>query len=207
MDRFFEICSRYTLDQYWQEVLLSMSKGKYPKEVTKKDSCTVTVNQIDISCDDPKIFIPMFLKNMRAVGHTSPDENALPSDVETEKVKEERKVPATWKKIKSKATRNEQLVDYVIRIGEMYKLDAKEKRQLYSSIQLAFFFHQISSDDVISEDGSITSVEGLVFDDKTRLFSFPDKKRKPTCDDEKKKPDKLNSLIESYLKDTKKLLD
>jgi len=194
----------YTLDEYWYEMFLEMSRGKFNKEIQVLDDKSISVKDFIIECTEPTVFIPEFIMHMKELGYKSPDDASPLPEEETNKTREDRKTPVSWKKIKSKATRNEQIVNYITRIQPMYNLTLKEKRQMYSSIQLAFLFHQISSDDIQSENGYIIGIEGLTFDEKNRIFFFPDRKKKGE-DDDKKKTDKLSSLVESYFKGCKKI--
>ena len=104
----------------------------------------------------------------------------------------------------SKYVKDQLISNYESALRVRYKLSVTEYNKMVSLIKLGFQFKSVSPDDIIFENGEITGISGLVFNEKTRKFSIPrygTKISPKTC--KKTTVDKFGSRMDKLISDNR----
>ena len=179
----FDECKKYTLDPFWQDTFTSCAINKFPSGIRydpkhnhiilKTVKPTKTTSDIIALSPNPietfQIMMRLFRDRLNL--RSSRDIHLQKEEMETtKKNRTEVETGNDWKKIKPRTIRNQLLHIFVTDLKLKHKLTTLETQNLISVIHIGFQFHQLSSDDVVLENGKITKIKGLDFDKKKRVF-------------------------------------
>lgn len=179
----FEECKRFTLDPYWKDIFASCSINKFPLglrydakhnhiifKITKATKTTTDI--IGLSPKPIETFqIMMRLFRDRLNMRSSRDIHLQKEELEeAKKTRTAVAVENDWKKIKPRSMRSTILQNFVIDLKQQYQLTNAETQHLIAVIHIAFQFHQIENRDILMEEGRITTIDGLEFDEETHRF-------------------------------------
>jgi hypothetical protein len=193
----FEECKKYTLDPFWKDILTSCSKNKFPKGMKYnpidnilyvKDKNNKSTS-FQLSSDVKSIFrtvIDIFKKEFGIYS---------PLDIQQKRkeigdLQEENDASQEWKTLKPRILKDFFILEFVKKLSKQHNLSGEEKKKLYDEIQFSIHFNKITAAHINFNVGTqmIESIEGLVFDKKTRQFNvtnesnIPHKSEKNTVD-------------------------
>jgi len=166
-------------DIFWKELFTEMAHGKMPKGFRMKKDKMMFRNSSKNEC------IHLNPDSMR--GSVYVDfirDNGLIYSEEDQKAREDYIMAMTnqnsmisssdcWKDIKSKKKLCYLLIkQYSIFVAKMYDMNTREKNNLQTMLNYWYMRNDITPDDIKLEDGTITSINGLVFDRNERNFKL-----------------------------------
>ena len=204
----FEECKKYTLDSYWKDILSDCSINRFPMGARydpKRNTLTIKTkshSSVHALPTEPVELYTVLVKIFREeLGLKSDREVALQRD-KLERIIEARNnaKEGEWKKIKTKLIRDEILMEFTEKLCKEYKLSGTETRKLHSLISLGFQFKSLISDDVVYEDGQITEIRGLEFDEKKKKFFLSSPPIIPNKSDRSTNKDKMYSFLDKFIR-------
>ncbi|MDX1471861.1 MAG: hypothetical protein R3213_10220, partial [Flavobacteriaceae bacterium] len=74
-----------------------------------------------------------------------------------------------WKKLKPRTIKTMLIMNFVNKIREERGLTIKQAKSLLHTIQLAFQFKKLNSDDIVYKDREIKEINGLVYDEEKKV--------------------------------------
>lgn len=174
VNEIFHECSQLTDDEYWRDILVSMSYNKIPKGFIYKDGyITHKKGNKSQNVEVPESAIHalrVIIGFMRSTaGMRSAQDKARDKRIEEEALSEQPE--RTWSEIKKiKRCLPDMYISNFIRwISKSLELTKIEMDQLKTLINLGILFGYI--DDMhIKFEGTIQSIDGLTFDDSSRTF-------------------------------------
>jgi hypothetical protein len=139
--------ANYTLDSYYINLLLLLSKGETVEKLCIKE------NKLLFEDKEFEVKTPQELLNAVIKCCNGSQTQCLKFE--------------DWKKIKPKYIKNILITKFVLSKKEQYNLTEKESIRLYSIVQLGLQLKTITHTDIVYEDGEILDITVLVFDDKS----------------------------------------
>jgi len=181
----FDECRGFTLDSFWQEQFSMFAANKFPMGVRYDSAHKNLILKLEgkrseviaIPDDRPTETFQIMMNvlkgrlNMRSTRDLQIERKALDDAVKKRTVE----LGCEWKKIKPRQIRDQLMMDFIGELKTYYSLTLVEYRKLVCAIQLAFQFKSLTPDDVVydAEEGKVTDINGLVFDEQTREFQVP----------------------------------
>lgn len=162
-------------DVFWEKKFTVWSNGKLPKgfivenetlyymKGNKKTKCEKTGNLYE----DTYACIEFF--KLAGVYSKTDEKDSIYNTNTSESEEEPTIISNNWKDISKK---NQELLirKYVHEMGDVLKLNAKEKNLLLQTIRLGILSKHISKTNIILSDGRITNIEKVSWDAKNRVF-------------------------------------
>lgn len=195
-------CMDYTLDQFWKQIFTDIAYGKYPKGCGISDNIlyvkTRSNTQTLVLSSDPKqlfIDVTKILKEKLGLSSTI-DKQKIMEDHKKAKEELEKLYYSTWSSIKKKSIRDELIIKFVISEKEKNKLGLHKTKRLLSLIHIGFMLKDITSKDIIMEDGRIRKISGLSYNQKLKDYVLT-KKHKPETKKESdpEEEDKVDLMV------------
>ncbi len=166
-----------TTDKDWKDIIHSCACGKFPKgirfdntkgtlHVRYKNGSRINTEVINLStdpqkCRDTLLYVFKDLLALRSSLDVSISKGAL----ETMRVKNSVNLDCEWKKLKPKSVKNYILMNFAINQVKKYNMTgSKDAMKLNRLIQLGFQFKQLTSDDVRYNNGLISSISGVKYE-------------------------------------------
>ena len=182
--KIFVECQQYTTDTEWKDILYSCACNKFPKGI-KYDNVKNTIyikyesynkiqtNTVNVPSNNEELFKLMMhifkdLLNIRSEN----DISASRMEMEVLRKKNEVDVNCEWKKLKPRSLKNHMLMLFSSSEVKKYDLEPKQAGILFKTIQLGFLFKKLNSNDVNYENGEISSIDGLKFNNKSNTFEL-----------------------------------
>lgn len=173
-------CSQHVEDEYWANLLEDMSYREFPKGFSIKSNSlsykksSTRLNNISLVQTDDYAELAQLI-----IGFISSNANIFsPEDVKNsrilelhndENVREELK-NMNWKSIKSRNVQSIHLYNYAVALGESYDIDPGN---IYSVLIFhVFLTDSIDPESIVFEDGVISYIDGLCFDERSRTIFF-----------------------------------
>lgn len=200
----FNEYKKFTLNTYWFNMLDFWSAGNFHKGITydpdtgklrfapkEKKGKTRAVTLKDGSYEEFKKII----KECKIIGYTPHADldiiNNSPAvgDYNVE-----------YKNIKPNNIKDDLRMEYICRIAEVYKLTPPEIKELISTIQLAFQFHNLTCNDVVMKNGKIVCIKNLKYDRNNKKFIVA-KKNKTHSEKVSVAKDNFIPFLEKYIKE------
>ncbi len=167
----FASASELVDDSYWEAVLISMSKGKFPKWFSCNNGRLIyrKKNNYDsiLLPKDPQTI------SIRCIEYIK-DKSSVMSD--TDKAKEKEKMRAltdelteitSWKGISKEKVRHSLISDYVIRKGKELRLTFRELSAFSSLINTSICLGQIDNNDIVIRNSRIVTIHGIIISEGT----------------------------------------
>lgn len=203
----FSECVQLTLDPYWKEIFTNFARNRFPAGlkydalhqnlILRTNGKKEVIALSDKSTETFKIVMPLLREKMGMISER--DLKHLRSEMDDQKHTID--LTCEWKKIKPKNVKDQLIMDYITRLKEQHSLTLLELKQLVATIQLGFQFHSLASDDVIYANGIVEGIEGLSFDEETRLFSVPEPPIQATRSEKTVRSNKFYNAVDKYVKD------
>ena len=178
----FQVLSGYTLDDYWKQLLLACSMGKFPRYVTYKDDLLIhrrgrACSSIPLGlAHDQTIDFKRVLDFFRSLGLSSLQDNEAARRIVDDKQKTlTAQVYNSWKDIKRPQLKEILLGDFVQNLSERLNLTSREHEYLQAQVAIAQLFKAINAQTVVMDDGKISEITGLQIEGDERgkrKFSF-----------------------------------
>jgi len=165
-------------DPYWQEKMLLAAKGKFPKKVSYRNgeirfrkNSSMAVEKLPSDPYNAAMLVIEFIRKFTGLASASDKhENRRQLNAVSEKHTAIR--DCTWKDIKGKGAKFDILNRYSREIAQAMKLTELQRCQLIKTIQCGLFCGRLTNDHMIMDQGRITQVTGLCFDDTTNTFKL-----------------------------------
>jgi len=178
----FQALSGYTLDDYWKQLLLACSMGKFPRYVSYKDDLLThrrgrASSSIPLGTGhDQTVDFKRVIDFFRSLGLSSLQDNEAARRVVDDKQKTlTAQVYNSWKDIKRPQIKEILLGDFVQTLSETLNLTSREHEYLQAQMALAQLFKSINAQTVVMTEGKISEIIGLQVEDDERgkrKFSF-----------------------------------
>jgi len=175
MKKIFNECSLYTYDEYWKEIFSNCNRNKFPKGLSyNKVKRIVYIRHGKIRETIPLPLIPVevftiMMSLFRKLGLKSPtDKFQTKLDIITTQPalnlmdREWKNIPRHLKEIL--------FAKFVKKMSIIYNLNLKEKKLMYSFIELHTNLKNIVPDDIKYTNNEISSIVGFYFNKSTRIF-------------------------------------
>jgi hypothetical protein len=214
----FEECKNFILDPFWKEQFSNFSHNQFPHGmkydqahhnlILRTDKKTEIIalpgdNSGSFTEKDTIETFQILMKVLREKLNISSTRDLKVKEGEVEEALKKRAldINCEWKKIKPKYIKEQLVTTYIGTLKERYSLSLTEVRQLTSIVQIGFQFKAFSQDDVVYSNGIVTSIKGLKFDKKNRIFIIPQCPRVPTKAEKPSTANKMFSNIDKFLRD------
>ena len=165
-------CLQFTNDFFWENIFEDLAYGKTPYGTyINKDflCCNYKDKEFSYKIEkkEPELLYNdiLFLLGKKLVILSSKDKNNKQIDfknIENE-LKECRK---NWSNIRKKNIKDLLIERYVLNMKDKYLLTFKQAQELLSHIFIGLVFKVISVKDIKYNDGVITSIDGITFENK-----------------------------------------
>ena len=167
-------CSLLQQDEFWKRLFDDLSRAKCPKGIMiyngiissthKRNGFSYNIASKETAeelCGE----LVGILKDNAYIYSSTDIENKDGDFQEANNEYIAAKTSDNWKKIKTRKMRENPIINYVFTLKKQYKLDNKKTRSIYHNIKDALFiFRTHKSEDVIMENGVITSIRDFVYD-------------------------------------------
>lgn len=170
----FAECSKIATDPFWKDKFEKASHGKFPRGFSyNKDHLIYkrgTKNDSVIVPDSPSeaYSVCVFFFHDTAKIYSDQDRKRIEEEEYQDQLLEQLK-EKTWSKTLKR--QKEVLVEiYVQELKEKYQLSISATRQLEDLINVGILFNHFNKDNIILEDGMISEIKGLVYDDESKTF-------------------------------------
>jgi len=171
----FEKCHDLTPDKYWKDVFMSASLGKMPRSFYYKNGIITYRKRRGHSLvvsDDPlealHSCIEFFQKTAGMMSETDQRKNV--SQVDADMDDTSNLFGCEWSDIKKDKVRVALIDDYVERVSDELGYNQEERDKFITLIRKAFLFKCFDKNNVVFEDGKVTAIEGLLFDDENNNY-------------------------------------
>lgn len=193
--------TKYTLERYWHDLLDQCSKGSLPKGIR----FDIRTNSLLIESTKETFILPkddiigwrMCYQVFKKMGLGPPSSIEIPKPLE-------HIIENSWKKIRSKHSRDTLILKYVLSLCKKYNLKPSETKQLLTLLHLALTLNTITPQSIIMNDGNITRIDGLTFNREKRLFNYPlsikTDKTKITSRTRQTKKNKIELEMDRYIR-------
>lgn len=180
----FQECKKYTLDPYYQDLLIHCSQGRFPKGIRMIGTDNLLLNAggekklYNLPLDDVKQSWIIILGIFREKLHLHSDEEFI---LDPEKINESKKRnlsmirASEWKDLKGKKIKDQLLLDYVKSLKSELNLPISDARRLDKLVNLHFnILRDITGDDIVFKHGKIIDIIPLeiVKEDDRIIFNF-----------------------------------
>lgn len=175
--------SQHTEDDYWKQLLVSASVGKFPRHITYKDERLVyrrakVVSELSVSSDANTLEdFNRVVGFCKSLGFSS----VLEDELNQQRADEQQRLQQmctydSWKDVKRQQTKTILLQSFIDQLCQEHNLSTREYQLLQSTISLASLFKYISANTVKMKDGKISELVGLQINGVVRgkrSFSLP----------------------------------
>jgi hypothetical protein len=178
----FQVLSGYTLDDYWKQLLLSCSMGKFPRYVTYKDDLLIhrrgrVCSSIPLGNNhDQTTDFKRVIDFFRSLGWSSLQDNEAARRIVDDKQRSlQAQMYSCWKDIKRPQIKELLLGDFVQMLSETLNLTTREYEYLQAQVAIAQLFKAINAQTVVMANGKISEITGLQVEGEERgkrKFSF-----------------------------------
>ncbi len=190
----FEKCSILTTDEFWIDIFTKASIGKFKRGFSFKDNYLVfnkNKDKIYLS-SDPITAINeclYFFKNKAGI-QSETDKMVERKIIEAKMVEANKNIRYTWGDFKKGKIKELFLDEYINVLVVRHSLNDDEKIQLKHILNYGIILGSFGSHNIIFENNRIQNIEGLLFDNLTRLFSisplYPTKKSSASKNNKKR---------------------
>lgn len=182
----FERCSQISDDSYWQTIFSDCARGKFPRYFYYQNGLITwrKGNKIDrvLVSEDPTTDDIYDVYNISTDFFRAKAGMYSVADKERMKKEEERLLSEKkckdfiWSNINKKKVKDLLITDYVASLSRDYNLSETEKTDLITTIKSGFLLKYFKN--VEMEDGRITDIEGLVWNDDKERFEIETRYKK-----------------------------
>lgn len=187
----FEECKEWTLDPYWVDIFDKCANGELPSGVkitsTHIIAKDITYKILSDSLENFQNILKIFEKI--GLGEKEEERPTIYYD--------------DWKSIRSKKTKYQLLLKYVIECEKKYELSITVTKKLLAFIQLAFLLKQLTSSNIFMDNGKIKNIEGIDFKKNDFIVDVKEFDEKVS---ESVSTDKVGVSVERYIKEFKNSL-
>lgn len=175
-------CQKYIVDEFWRTLIEACSHGKFPKGmkynphsnvITVKTSNSSQYEVFDTSLP-PEVLYKLLLKIFRSkLNIYSPNDIRIQKE-KLEKIRKTQEIviDKEWKDIKPRSFKDIFLINYTIKMQTTHNLSDQATRSIYNSINLAFQYKQLISDDIVYENGKILNIKNMEYDNLSKRVLF-----------------------------------
>lgn len=164
-------CSNLTADPYWTHIFENAANNKFPRGfmckngflLHKKDRTTRRC----LLPNDPEEALAICMEFFKKTGGlmSTQDRTRLEKEITSELIGKYSLEKLAWKDIKKEKVREVLINDFALRQKQKYNLDDAEYLELLTTINKGFLLKQFSNSDVIFENGKVTNITGLLYND------------------------------------------
>jgi hypothetical protein len=202
-------CSHLQQDEFWKRLFDDLSRSKCPKGIMIYNGIITSTHKRNgfsyniASKETPEELseeLVGILKDNAYIYSSTDIENKDGDFQEANNEYISAKTSDDWKKIKTRKMRETPIMNYVFSLKKQYKLDNKRTRDIYHNIKDALFtFRTHKSDDVIMENGIITSIRDFVYDKELKTVINTRFEKLDERETSEKIKDVLGSKWEKYV--------
>jgi len=173
----FEKCAQLTEDNFWNATFMDCARGKFPRNFLFKNNLLVhkkgsKVTTLDISKSATDVFISTMKFFQVTAGIMSAEDRKRMQRLEEEKISETLAYDYTWKEIRAEKYKEILLCEFINDLTEEFGLNNNEKRELTTTIKKGLMLKYFSGDNIVMEEGKITEIQGLSYNDEMRCHEI-----------------------------------
>jgi hypothetical protein len=164
-------CFQFTTDSFWENVFEDLAYGKTPygTYINKNFLCCNYKNKefsYKIEKKDPLLlYNDVYNLLVKKLGLLSVRDK-LNKKIDFNNIEEDLKnARKNWNNIRKKNIKDLLIENYVINMKNKYNLNVSQSRKLISTIFIGLIFKVFSVKDINYDDGVITSIDGITFED------------------------------------------
>lgn len=202
----FMECRNYTMDPYFQDILLCCARNKFPRGFRLIDEKTATISTnsgkevYDLPLEDPCKLWKLLRVIFRDKLHLqSSSEFALnPDEIKNSILLTLSKLEGnSWTDIKSKKIKDQIILNFVVKKQKEHNLNTTIAKSLIEQLDLHMnTLKDITAEDINYNNGDIKDINGLSFEDENFCIS---------CDNPPKAergiPSRNQNAVEKYIKE------
>ena len=174
----FKECANLITDPTWKTIFSEASLGKLPRGFTYKDGYIThkirnKISRIEISTN-PEVALDEclhFFKEKAGI-MSQEDQKRAREDFEEYLLNSGALCPTRWSEIRKKKVKDVLISTFIAKIAKEIGLNQAEKDDLKNKIYLGFILGCFGNDQVELENGYITNIAGLDFNQDNRNFQI-----------------------------------
>ena len=172
----FKDCADLVTDLTWKTIFTEASFGKLPRGFTFKDGYIThkirnKVIRIEITSDpEGAVNECLHFFKKKAGIMSQEDQKKAKEDFEDYLLKSGALCPQRWSEIRKKKIKDVLISTFIAKLGKEINLTPVEKADLKNKIYLGFILGCFTNDQVELDNGYITNIDGLDFNQETRSF-------------------------------------
>jgi hypothetical protein len=174
----FENIKDQEKDQFWYSFFEDAAVGKLPRNFKYINGILSYKNKNK----NNEIIIPETILEASAFVKAFVNENAgiiSPLDIKEKKAIDEKYNNEmnnieidNWKQIKNDKQQGILISIFIQEVSELYNLNIEERTKLFQKIKLGLLSGYLNNTNIVMENGVISFIEGLEFEDETREFNI-----------------------------------
>ena len=178
VNQLFYDCIPHISDSFWQGVFADAGQGKFPKGFSYKNNTLIYKKRTKTDT----IELPENINELISLCITFfKDLAGLRSavDLESERLEREECLSrtttlrqGTWGNIRSKSVKRGLLTQYVHDVSKTLNLNEDQRKYFKTILNTGFLLGYFTSSSVGFEDGAITGIKGLDWDERERIFKI-----------------------------------
>lgn len=205
-------CAELVYDAYWKEIFENAAQNKFPRSFSYVGETLIyRTGSHKIKIDVPNIpeeALSVCMSFFKEKGGMCSNDDMIKIKKYNEEISENNKEIKNWTDIKKIKVKELLLYNYVTELSNKYNMDDYNKKLLETTINKGFLLKNFDNKSVQFDDGKITGIKGLIYDEYTNNFIIDNKLKNKTktnddkyyddtqCDTEKK--DNKISFMKSW---------
>jgi len=162
----------FTDDPYWKDILTNASYGVFPRHFHFADDIITfkvksKIYRRFLDAGDAEIYVRQIISFMQEVAGCFSPEDVIEQTTST--LENENKI-LTWKDLKQNSIKEEYISKYITMVKNMVNLT--DTRQLEKTINMGILSGVFDNNTIEIAEQEIKSIDGLVYDGNTNLFSI-----------------------------------
>lgn len=185
--RIFEKCSELTKDQYWVSIFRDCARDKFPRGFSYKNGLIThrrgnKINRVLVSNSPHEAFsiCLSFFKSSAGLMSAS-DRKRIQKEEENRLLDIMNERDLTWRDIKADKVKELLISEYVAELAHKTEFTRDQKKELLTTVKSGFMLKYFTSKNITMVDGKISSISGLLYDEKNNRYSIDPKltKKRP----------------------------
>lgn len=175
----FESFAALTEDKFWVGILNDCAKGRFPKGFTfKNDLLSYRKGNKMQRLEIPSSLIEGFnsvVNFFKTVGGMmSAEDRRQLQKLEEERILEKMNdlSDASWKDIKTEKIKEILINEFICDLSTVANFNEEEKKELTTTVKKGFMLKYFNSNNIIMEEGRITQIDGLIYNDEERTYEI-----------------------------------
>ena len=172
----FYKCTKLINDEFWINILISCSMGKFKKGFAYKDGYLIyrSKDKIHIDQENPMNALNQLQYFFKAKAGIMSESDRISENMQIQQKMEDAQenTDMQWSDIKNNTFKNLLLDSYIRKVANFYELNTEELFKFKNLISISSILGDINTDNIHISNNNITHIEGLIFNPEERIFTI-----------------------------------